>query len=99
MFIDHPYVKSAKIVTSYDDTSCQPTNTLVVETTVELSRPYYETKDYHTHELMELLAQLRSFAENDFGDFQAMEVHCPHKHYFARNLGQANRIETTNIAA
>ncbi len=91
MIIDHPYIKSAKIVTSYDDALHASTNTLVVETTVELARPYYETSDFRTHELMELLAQLRSFAENDFADYQAIEVHCPQKHYFARNLSHHNR--------
>jgi hypothetical protein len=94
MIIDHPYIKSAKIVTSYDDQLKADTNTLVVETTVELAKPYYETNDFRTHELMELLAQLRSFAENDFADYQAVEVHCPQKHYFARNLGHTSRASS-----
>jgi hypothetical protein len=94
MIIDHPYIKSAKIVTNYDDASLTATNTLVVETTVELARPYYDTNDFRTHELMELLAQLRSFAEYDFADYQAVEVHCPQKHYFARNLGHTGRASS-----
>jgi hypothetical protein len=41
---------------------------------------------------MDLLNQLRSFAEHDFADFQAVEIHSPGKHYFARNLGHGGRI-------
>ena len=91
MIIDHPYIQSAKIVTSYDEAS-KAVNTLVVETTVEIADSWYHTEDYRTHELMDLLSQLRSFAEHDFADFQALEVHSPHRKYFARNMGHAGRI-------
>jgi hypothetical protein len=93
MFIDHPYIKSARIVTGGQ--GADAVNTLVLETTVELSRPWYETDDYNTHELMDLLTQLRSFAEHDFADYQAVEIHSPHHRYFARNLGHVARVATT----
>jgi hypothetical protein len=92
MIIDHPYIQSAKIVTSYDDKTAQAVNTLVVETTIELVKAHYNSHEEETSELLELLAQLKSFADNDFGDFQAVEIHSPQKHYFARNLGHTNRI-------
>ncbi len=90
MIIDHPYILSAKIVTRHDP-SQQSVNTLVLESSVELDQPWYETKDFKTHELMELLTQLRSFAEFDFADFQAVEVYSPHKRYYAHNLGHTGR--------
>ena len=92
MIIDHPYISSAKIVTGYDDVRHATTNTLVLETTVEITKPWYETDDYKIHELMDLLGQLRSFAEHDFADFQAVEVHSPNKHYFAHNLGHIEHV-------
>ena len=90
MIIDHPYIRSAKIVTRTDD-SMQAVNTLVLESTVELDQPFYETHDPHTHELMDLLTQLKSFAEYDFADFQAVEVYSPQKRCYAHHLGHTGR--------
>lgn len=76
MIIDHPYIKSAKIVSSARG-SHGKTNKLVIETTVDLYSSWNEVADPKLLDLMDILAQLRSFAEHDFADFQSVEVKCP----------------------
>ncbi|AEP09825.1 hypothetical protein [Micavibrio aeruginosavorus] len=78
MIFDNPYIKDAHLAFVVDHYG-RTVPVLVIETTVDIPETMDEIKDHPTLELIEMLAELQSFATyDDRAEFRQVRVISPH---------------------
>lgn len=79
MILDNPYIKDSHVAFIVDHLG-RTVPILVIETSVDLPEHMEDAPDHPTLELIELLAELQSFAAYDFADFRQVKIISPHDH-------------------